>query len=157
MSDDLSQPQSPVEAGEPSTTGPTRVYENDEIRVFWDATRCLHVGKCLQALPEVFDSLRRPWIEIDAAAPDAVAKTVLICPTGALRYESKGGLPAESPPTETEVEVRPNGPLYVRGAVRVIQRGEVVTEEYRVALCRCGGSRNKPFCDNSHRRLGFRG
>ena len=56
------------------------------------------------------------------------------------------------------VEVRPNGPLFVRGAVRVVDAaGQVITEETRLALCRCGASRNRPFCDNTHREIGFRG
>ena len=150
-------PEDPTQAGAPRTKGPTRVYENDEIRVLWDATRCTHVAHCMLAQPEVFDALRRPWVDIDAADPQSIAEAVLRCPTGALRYESKGDLPQESPPPHTEVEMRPNGPLYIRGTLRVKgPKGEVVTEEYRLALCRCGASNNKPFCDNSHFVAGFR-
>ena len=66
-------------------------------------------------------------------------------------------MPAEQPDEPTTVEVRPNGPLYLRGRLRIeAPGGRTLTEEYRVALCRCGASENKHFCDNSHRLIGFR-
>lgn len=61
--------------------------------------------------------------------------------------------------TEVEIKTRQNGPYRVTGPVRIIdadgneydlgEHGEVI------ALCRCGASRTKPFCDRSHRRVGF--
>jgi CDGSH-type Zn-finger protein len=54
------------------------------------------------------------------------------------------------------VEPRPNGPLFVRGLVRMVDEdGQLIREDTRLALCRCGASENKPFCDGSHRRIGF--
>ena len=148
----------PLSAGLPGTKGPTRSYEGDGIRVLWDATRCIHVGNCLRAEPAVFNVARRPWVDVQAAGAEAIARAVETCPTGALRYESTGGVPDERPQEPTVVEIRPNGPLFVRGAVRVVDAaGRVVADEARVALCRCGASRNRPFCDNTHREIGFRG
>lgn len=148
----------PTEAGEPRTRDTTRVYESDGIRVIWDATLCIHTGICLRALPSVFDVHARPWVDLDGALATDVAATIRACPTGALRYEPKGDLEDEKPDEPTIVEVRPNGPLYVRGRVEVIAPGgRQVTEGPRMALCRCGASENKPFCDNSHRLVGFRG
>jgi uncharacterized Fe-S cluster protein YjdI len=150
--------EDPEEAGVPRTPGPTRAYENDRIRVLWDAGRCIHVGRCLRALPSVFDVRARPWIDLDGASAEEVAAAVRTCPTGALRYQGLGDLPDEVPDEPVSVEVRPNGPLYVRGRVRITRPGgEVLTDELRVALCRCGASQNKPFCDNSHRLIAFRG
>lgn len=58
---------------------------------------------------------------------------------------------------QTTVEIRPNGPLYLGGRLRLQTPGGRTTRQmYRVALCRCGASPNKPFCDNSHRLIGFR-
>jgi uncharacterized Fe-S cluster protein YjdI len=156
---DGSAPEDPRDAGKPRTKGVTRAYETDEIRVLWDATRCTHVATCLNALPEVFDVRRRPWIDITGASAQEIAETVRLCPTGALRYEALAeSVRDEQPDQPTTVEIRPNGPLVVRGCVKITgARGEVVTEETRVSLCRCGGSENMPFCDNSHRAIGFRG
>lgn len=134
-----------------------RTYESDGIRVLWDSERCIHTGICLQREPSVFDVTRRPWVDIDAADADAVAAAVEQCPTGALRYERLDGQPGEQPPPETVIIPWPNGPLLVRGTVRVETRsGDVFAHEHRVALCRCGNSNNQPFCDNSHRQAGFR-
>ena len=150
--------EDPAEAGAPRATGPTRTYESARIRVLWDATRCIHVANCLRALPSVFDVGARPWVNLEGAPAEEVAAAVRTCPTGALRYEGLGGLPDEVPEEPVSVEIRPNGPLYVRGRVRITRAGaELVTEEARVALCRCGASQNKPFCDNSHRLISFQG
>ena len=57
---------------------------------------------------------------------------------------------------ETTVEPRPNGPLFVRGRLKIVDAdGRLIREDTRLALCRCGASENKPFCDGSHRRVGF--
>lgn len=134
-----------------------RAYESEAIRVFWDSERCIHTGICLRSEPDVFDIGRRPWVDIEAAEVDSVAAAVEQCPTGALRYERLDGQPGEQPPVETVIVPWPNGPLVVKGTVRVeARRGEVFASEHRVALCRCGTSRNQPFCDNSHRESGFR-
>jgi uncharacterized Fe-S cluster protein YjdI len=147
-------PEEPGQAGVPGTKGPTRVYENEDIRVAWDATRCIHAAACLRALPEVFDVEARPWIDLSGAPAPRIAEVVRMCPTGALRYAGRGVLADEEPDVPTIVELRPGGPLYVRGRIRLTgPSGKVITEESRVALCRCGGSRNKPFCDNTHRLL----
>ena len=147
--------ENPVEAGAPRTRDVTRTYDNDRIRVFWDATRCTHTAICLRNLPRVFDVGSRPWIDLDGAEPEEVAATVRKCPTGALAYVGET-VPDEVPDEPTTVVVRPHGPLYIRGRVRIQRPGEEATEETRVALCRCGESQNKPYCDNSHLQVGFR-
>jgi uncharacterized Fe-S cluster protein YjdI len=136
--------------------GPSRKYTGERIEVEWEPRLCIHVRNCVRALPQVFDAEARPWITVDAADADAVAATVMACPTGALHFSRLDGGPQEEAPAEVTIEPRPNGPLFVRGRVRIVGAdGEVVREDTRVALCRCGGSANKPFCDGSHRRNGF--
>lgn len=51
-----------------------------------------------------------------------------------------------------------NGPLLVRGPVKLIDPdgNELEVKGKNIALCRCGASDNKPFCDGSHNRIGFR-
>ena len=135
----------------------SRDYRNASIVVHWDAVRCIHTAMCTRALPDVFDVTKRPWITVDAADADAIAEVVERCPTGALRYDLLDDAPGEARPSTTTVVPMRNGPLYIRGPIRVERPdGTVIAEETRVALCRCGATGNAPFCDNSHRGVGFR-
>lgn len=137
--------------------GPHKVYSNDRIEVHWEPSLCIHVRNCVRGLGRVFDPEARPWIDVDAADPDEIASTVLACPTGALHFRRLDGGAQEQPPEQTTIEPLPNGPLFVRGRVRIVDAdGGLIREDTRVALCRCGASGNKPFCDGSHLRIGFR-
>lgn len=134
-----------------------RTYEGEGVRVFWDSSRCIHTGRCLIADPEVYDLRRRPWIDVNAASADRIATTVELCPAGALRYERTDGAPQEAPPSPTRVIPAPDGPVVLRGDMRLeTPEGELLSEETRLTLCRCGRSENQPYCDNAHRRTGFR-
>jgi uncharacterized Fe-S cluster protein YjdI len=136
--------------------GVAREYTNDDITVFWAPEFCIHTANCMRAEPEVFDSSRRPWVEVDQASADRIAAAVMRCPTGALAFERHDGGEQEVAPEETSIDARPNGPLFVRGRVRIMDgSGNVIREATRMALCRCGGSANKPFCDNTHLAIGF--
>ena len=124
-------------------------FEGEDATVTWSKVRCLHAEVCVHGLPGVFDSQRRPWIEPDRAqSAEDLAAVVFNCPTGALHITSG---PEEPIPDSNTVTLAPNGPLYVRGDVTVADAdGETVIADTRVALCRCGLSQHKPFCDNSH-------
>ena len=136
--------------------GPRRVYANEAIEVHWEPRLCIHVRNCVRGLPQVFDPEARPWVSVDRADADRVAETVLTCPTGALHFRRLDGGHQEAASDPPSIEPRPNGPLFVRGRVRIVDAdGLTVREDTRVALCRCGASGNKPFCDGSHRRIGF--
>lgn len=119
--------------------------------VTWDAARCLHAAVCVRALPAAFAPGRRPWVVPDAAAPDAVARTVACCPTGALHAYAPDGTLAEAVPAEATVTAVADGPLYVHAQTAVVRPdGTEVVRDTRLALCRCGRSQRKPFCDGSH-------
>jgi uncharacterized Fe-S cluster protein YjdI len=148
-------------------------YATEEIVVHWDSARCEHSANCLRHLPEVFDNRRRPWVRPDRASADAIAAAVDTCPSRALTYTRLDGKPlgpngvTERPAPSAEIEtegggtpvviaLKPNGPLTVEGPVRIeLARGEVIDVTDQVALCRCGGSGNKPYCDGTHKRNGF--
>ena len=140
----------------PPSRGPTRTYASETIEVHWEPRLCIHTAECVRTLPQVFKADGRPWIVADGADADAVAATIEKCPTGALHYRRLDGKADEQAPAETTVDPRPDGPLFVRGRLRIVDdEGEVIREDTRVALCRCGGSANKPFCDGTHKRNGF--
>jgi len=135
-----------------------KAYTTPDITVTYDVKRCIHAAECVRRLPQVFDTNQRPWIQPANAGANEIAETIQHCPTGALQYTRHDGGSAEPIPAETTIQVRPNGPLFVRGNVKVTDaNGAVLSDSTRAALCRCGQSENKPFCDNTHRKIGFKG
>ena len=133
-----------------------REYRTKEILVRWNSELCIHTARCIRRAPDVFDSTRRPWIQLQDSDPEDVADAVRLCPTGALTFARLDGVdaPQEEP---VVIELRPNGPYWVRGPVKVVTpAGEVVHDGPRVALCRCGNTKNAPFCDNTHLEIQFR-
>lgn len=133
-------------------------YADDRIEVTYNARRCIHASECVQGLPAVFERGRRPWIMPGGASADEIVAVIERCPSGALHYTRLDGGANEVPNEPVVIEATRNGPLYVRGRVELRTADDsMVVEETRVALCRCGQSNNKPFCDNSHLRTGFAG
>lgn len=133
-----------------------RIYETDEIKIAYDTKRCIHAARCVGGLGEVFDPKAKPWVQPDKAATDEVAHVITLCPTGALQFERKDGGAEEQPANKNRVQLVADGPLYVRGDLQIVDReGNVVWEDTRMALCRCGASEIKPFCDNSHKKAEF--
>jgi CDGSH-type Zn-finger protein/uncharacterized Fe-S cluster protein YjdI len=131
-----------------------RRYDADSITVIYDAKRCIHAAECARGLPRVFDPGRRVWVDAKQASPGEIADVVQRCPTGALHFLRKDGGAQEPTPDWNEVRITPNGPLYLRGELEV-HTPTGALKETRAALCRCGASRNKPFCDNSHETNAF--
>jgi uncharacterized Fe-S cluster protein YjdI/CDGSH-type Zn-finger protein len=133
-----------------------RIYENGRIRILWDSTVCIHTGICLKLGEGVFDTGRRPWVDMALAPDETIVSTIESCPSGALRYERLDGEPGEQPDVPTTIVPWPNGPLMVRGEIAVKDRhGDTFVTSPRAALCRCGSSANQPFCDLTHRETGF--
>ncbi len=138
---------------------PDRLHEfhTDAITVTWSKRRCIHAAACVQGLPDVFEPGRRPWVEPANADVDEVAAVVRRCPTGALHYTRHDGGAGEPVPERNFAIVARSGPIYLRGDLRLLDAGgREIARETRMALCRCGASQNKPFCDNAHWDVHFR-
>ncbi len=134
-----------------------RKYTAEGIVVYYQPRLCIHAAECVRNLPQVFDTQKKPWINPENALADQIAEVVQLCPSGALQFERLDGGEAEPVPTFVQVSAVANGPLYVRGPLGFTNpQGAVVYQGTRAVLCRCGASSNKPFCDNSHRQIGFR-
>jgi uncharacterized Fe-S cluster protein YjdI len=135
-----------------------QTYETDAVTVTFDPNRCIHAAACVRGLPDVYDPTRRRWIRPELAPPEQVAEVAMRCPTGALRAAlHDAAAAARDADARVTIALQERGPLYVRGPVRVeLEDGTVVVEDDRVALCRCGNSASAPWCDGSHRKLGFR-
>ncbi len=132
-----------------------RSYEHEGFVVDFSPSRCIHAEECVRGLPEVFDTSKRPWVDPAQAEAAAIVDVVEKCPTGALQFRFTGGQRQELPDAEATINIVPAGPLYARGDITVNETDGRVERETRVALCRCGASENKPWCDNTHLDMGF--
>src|SRR5688572_3083942 len=133
------------------------VYQGEGIEISYSLKRCIHAEECVKRLAAVFDKRQRPWIQPGNASADDIAATILHCPTGALHYQRKDDGAEEIPDAEASIHLASDGPVYVRGTITLkATDGTVLMEETRLALCRCGASKNKPFCDNSHLQIAFK-
>jgi CDGSH-type Zn-finger protein/uncharacterized Fe-S cluster protein YjdI len=126
-------------------------YSTDKVNVTWDKQRCIHAEECVHGLPNVFDPNKKPWIQPENASVDELTDVVKQCPTGALHYELKKEESTEQPPEQNVITIEKDGPIYIHGEVVIRDSDEnIVLKDTRVAMCRCGKSKNKPLCDNSH-------
>lgn len=126
-------------------------YTTDEIKVTWDKERCIHAAECVHGLPKVFDPDHKPWIKPERASVDELTEVIERCPSGALHYELEKTPKTEEAPSQNVIKLEKNGPVYIHGEVVIRDLdGNVVLEDTRVAMCRCGKSKSKPLCDNSH-------
>ncbi len=126
------------------------------MEVSFDLDICIHVAECLRGEPNVFKLQRRPWVLPDEGDADVVAAVIERCPSGALQYRRFDGGPQESHTSGTTVTPMRDGPLLVVGEIQVTHEDGTVETLPRASLCRCGDSKVKPFCDNSHLTSGFR-
>jgi uncharacterized Fe-S cluster protein YjdI len=127
-------------------------YKKGETIVVWKPDLCQHSGICISGLPTVFKPKARPWIDIEGATEEEIRTQVQQCPSGALGIEEV--LPPAGDDLIT-VEVRPHGPLRIKGLFRMIHPDGSEEEKKIASFCRCGHSANKPFCDGTHKSINF--
>ena len=131
-------------------------YSNDEVTVVWQPSECIHSKKCFHGLPQVFDPDNRPWVNIGGDNTAAIVDQVKACPSGALSIE-QGDSPAVESVDDVVIQVLPDGPFLVKGQISLSGvDGNNTDCEGATALCRCGASSNKPYCDGSHANIGFK-
>ncbi|MEM7719295.1 MAG: CDGSH iron-sulfur domain-containing protein [Pseudomonadota bacterium] len=123
-------------------------YSGTDISIGFDMKRCIHARNCFLKLPQVFDPSRRPWVDPDAAPAEEIAAMIRTCPSGALTFDKAEG--TEVAPGINRLAICENGPNAVHGALKI--KGENMI---RATLCRCGQSKNMPYCDYSHVDAGF--
>ena len=129
-------------------------YKSDSIEITYDSKLCIHAAECTKGLPEVFDIKKKPWVNPDGAENDKIAKVIHKCPSGALQYIRNDGGRDETPAADSKIITVPNGPIYISGDID-LNFGDQKIKETRASLCRCGKSKNKPFCDNTHQEIDF--
>ena len=141
-------------------------YTNDEVTVVWKPNTCIHSTICWKGLMEVFNPKEKPWIKMNAATTEKIIEQVRQCPSGALSYFRNAEVTADEMSDKVvaeaanvmKVEVTTNGPYLIKTECLIVHSdGREETKSGTIALCRCGSSFNKPYCDGSHRKVGFEG
>ena len=131
-------------------------YKKGDLTIVWESEKCIHSAICAKGLPEVFKPSERPWIQTDNSELDVIKKQIDQCPSGALSYYDNKSSDVKSENKPLCVQVIDNGPFLVNGDCTIVHKdGTEETRETRVALCRCGASSNKPFCDGTHKEIDF--
>jgi CDGSH-type Zn-finger protein/uncharacterized Fe-S cluster protein YjdI len=126
--------------------------EGEKLTLLYEGKKCIHARFCVTGAPGVFlANVKGPWIQPDSVPVEKLVEIAHACPSGAIRYQRKDGVADETAPPVNLLSIREGGPYAVRGDLRIDgeQRG------YRATLCRCGASKNKPYCDGSHHDVGF--
>jgi CDGSH-type Zn-finger protein/uncharacterized Fe-S cluster protein YjdI len=132
-----------------------RRYVGDAVDITYNIKRCIHAEQCIHHLETVFKKDARPWIDVKGASAQEVMNVVLLCPSGALHAEPKDGTPPEEVAKRNTISLWKDGPLQFAGRLEIRGANIDISDETRATLCRCGESRNKPFCDNSHLTIAF--
>jgi CDGSH-type Zn-finger protein/uncharacterized Fe-S cluster protein YjdI len=126
--------------------------KGDKITLNFDGKRCIHARFCVTGAPRTFlANVQGPWIHPDATPVEALVEVAHRCPSGAITYVRHDGGAGESPPDVNTAYLRENGPVAIQGELSLNGRS-IGT---RATLCRCGESKNKPFCDGTHAEAGF--
>ena len=126
-------------------------YDGKQITVHDNRRICAHAGFCTAGLPQVWRMNNEPWIDPDGATVAEIIEVVKSCPSGALSYSIDDVEYRDDEERSPSVLVVPKGPYAIKGSCELVggKFGEGASLEH-YDLCRCGGSKNKPFCDGSH-------
>ena len=128
------------------------IVEGTDLTLMFEAKRCIHARFCVTGLPRVFKAnVEGDWLDPDAASTEALVGVAHACPSGAIRYARKDAGEEEQAPEVNIGRIRENGPYAINADMNLVGQGQML----RATLCRCGKSKNKPFCDNSHIEAGF--
>ncbi len=131
-------------------------YVGDGVTIYDDRSRCAHAGNCTDNLASVFKMGTEPWIDAKGASVEEIISVIKTCPSGALSHSKTENGEPEEEPEGPQVTVAVDAPYHTRGVEVVSGDGESYDVRERQTLCRCGGSRNKPFCDGTHWYIGFK-
>jgi CDGSH-type Zn-finger protein len=125
-------------------------YRGKKITIHDNRSLCAHAGYCTDGLASVFRLREKPFVDPDGASAEEIIEVVKQCPSGALSYSIEN-VSETLEISEASIFIAPNGPYVVKGRVDLLEttRGKGASET-SITLCRCGASKNKPYCDGSH-------
>lgn len=130
-------------------------YDGKDITVHYNRLLCSHAAECGKRQKAAFDSSRKPWIIPDNASAKEIEDVIKACPSGALRFSLPREDPKQADDRTVGITVEKNGPYRVSGIPMFAPRLASGAHAEKYVLCRCGASKNKPYCDGSHFDIGW--
>jgi CDGSH-type Zn-finger protein/uncharacterized Fe-S cluster protein YjdI len=128
------------------------IVQGEKLELRFNGKLCIHARLCVTQAPAVFlADVKGPWLYPDAMDVEELAAISRACPSGAIQYTRKDGGAEDHAPPVNLISVRESGPYAVRAEL-LLDGKNIGT---RATLCRCGASKNKPYCDGSHGPAGF--
>jgi CDGSH-type Zn-finger protein/uncharacterized Fe-S cluster protein YjdI len=155
----VTAPPAPIVTPTPAPSAPSSVaqdgveqVESEKLTLLYEGKRCIHARFCVTGAPTVFlANVQGPWIHPETMDVERLVDIAHACPSGAIRYRRRDGRPDETAPPVNLAATREAGPYAFRGELYL----DGAPAGFRATLCRCGASKNKPFCDGSHHDAGF--
>ncbi|MEM9523886.1 MAG: CDGSH iron-sulfur domain-containing protein [Pseudomonadota bacterium] len=126
------------------------------VKVHYTPVLCSHAGACAEAASTVFRPGEKPWIQPSEGDMAGLLRAMAACPSGALRIETGETGPQHLTAAEVEISIEKNGPYRVRNVPLDCTFNGIGASRAKYVLCRCGQSKNKPFCDGTHHDIGWR-
>ena len=130
--------------------------EGKKVTISYTPVLCGHIGACQKLHKAVFDPSKKPWVQVENGTIDGIKSVVEACPSGALRLAigSEGEHHIDS--DEVSVTIEKNGPYVVKNTELEAEFSGAGASMQEYILCRCGHSKNKPFCDGTHHDIKWR-
>jgi CDGSH-type Zn-finger protein/uncharacterized Fe-S cluster protein YjdI len=128
------------------------IVDGRDLTLVVDMHRCIHSRYCVTGAPQTFiANVEGPWLHPDESEAGLLVRIAHDCPSGAIGYRGKNGVADEAAPKVNMLRVRENGPNAIHAPLIVAGK----PDGFRATFCRCGQSKNKPYCDGSHHEAGF--
>lgn len=121
-----------------------------EVTISYTPVLCTHAAQCQARAASVFDPKAKPWIQAENGSLEGIFDVMAACPSGALRVAIGHQEPQHLTTVDVSITLEPNGPYHVTNVLLDAEFNGVGASRAKYSLCRCGLSKNKPFCDGSH-------
>lgn len=129
--------------------------EGQKVTVSYTPVLCGHIAECQRLHKTVFDPAKKPWIQPENGTVEGIKSVIAACPSGALQVavgdENLGHIDSD----DLSVSVVQHGPYIVKNIDLLAEFNGAGASQKEFILCRCGHSKNKPFCDGSHHDAGW--
>lgn len=130
--------------------------DGTDVTVSYTPVLCSHAGACSAAAAKIFNPGRTPWVTPENGPISELLDAIANCPSGALRLKVGAGAAQHMTDGDIEISVEKDGPYRVKNVSLAADFNGAEASRTKFVLCRCGQSKNKPFCDGTHYDVGWK-